>query len=210
MTSTVTNRLPRISKEANIVSEDPQPINNGTQQEETPARQEVDVILDVRELEVDRIKLTVKDLRAHVSVLAELASLLNLQVGVNARLDEVELEGPRENSAMRWRVIQEVAFAEQSEADFNDALPYIPDDPDFSQLWDLRNAGQTVNGTTGTANADIDASEAWELVKGHPDVIDTGADLDHPDLHVNLLPRGTEDWDFADANDPSPDDNDSH
>jgi len=191
------------------VAEDPPPINNGAQ-EETLARQDVDVLLDVSELEVDRIKLTVKDLRAHVSVLAELASLLNLQVGVNARLDEVELEGPRENSAIRWRVIQEVAFAEQSEADFNDALPYIPDDPDFSQLWDLRNAGQTVNGTTGTANADIDASEAWELVKGHPDVIDTGADLDHPDLHVNLLPRGTEDWDFADANDPSPDDNDSH
>jgi hypothetical protein len=92
MTSAVTNRLPRISKEANIVSEDPQPINNGTQQEETPARQEVDVILDVRELEVDRIKLTVKGLRAHVSVLAELASLVSLQVGVDARLEEVELE----------------------------------------------------------------------------------------------------------------------
>jgi len=50
------------------------------------------VILDVSELEVDRIKLTVTDLSAHVSVLAELASLLNLQVGVHARLDEVELE----------------------------------------------------------------------------------------------------------------------
>jgi hypothetical protein len=73
-----------------IVAEDPPP-NNGTQ-EQTPARQEVDVILDVSELEVDRIKLTVTDLRAHVSVLAELASLLYLQVGVHARLDEVELE----------------------------------------------------------------------------------------------------------------------
>jgi len=74
-----------------IVTEDPPPINNGTQ-EQPPARQEVDVILDVSELEVDRIKLTVKDLRAHVSVLAELAGLLSLQVGVHARLDEVELE----------------------------------------------------------------------------------------------------------------------
>jgi hypothetical protein len=73
-----------------IVAEDPPP-NNGPQ-EQTPARQEVDVILDVSELEVDRIKLTVTDLRAHVSVLAELASLLYLQVGVHARLDEVELE----------------------------------------------------------------------------------------------------------------------
>ena len=68
------------------------PLTNNGAQEQTPARQDVDVILDVSELEVDRIKLTVKDLRAHVSVLAELASLLYLQVGVHARLAEVELE----------------------------------------------------------------------------------------------------------------------
>jgi hypothetical protein len=73
-----------------IVAEDP--LTNNGAQEQTPARQDVDVILDVSELEVDRIKLTVKDLRAHVSVLAELASLLYLQVGVHARLAEVELE----------------------------------------------------------------------------------------------------------------------
>jgi hypothetical protein len=65
---------------------------NGEGQEETPARQDVDVLLDVSELEVDRIKLTVRDLRAHVSVVAELASLVSLQVGVDARLDEVDLE----------------------------------------------------------------------------------------------------------------------
>jgi hypothetical protein len=95
------------------VTEDPPPTNNGTQ-EQTPARQDVDVLLDVSELEVDKIKranflkcrtyerrrtrlpstpvMTVKDLRAHVSVVAELASLVSLQVGVDARLDEVELE----------------------------------------------------------------------------------------------------------------------
>jgi hypothetical protein len=72
------------------VAEDP-PIDNGAP-EEMPARQDVDVLLDVSELEVDKIKLTVKGLRAHVSVLAELASLVSLQIGVDARLDEVELE----------------------------------------------------------------------------------------------------------------------
>ena len=72
------------------MTEEP-PINDEAQ-EETPARQDVDVLLDVSELEVDRIKLTVRDLRAHVSVVAELASLVSLQVGVDARLDEVELE----------------------------------------------------------------------------------------------------------------------
>jgi hypothetical protein len=73
-----------------IVTED-SPLSDEAQQE-TPARQDVDVLLDVSELEVDRIKLTVRDLRAHVSVVAELASLVSLQVGVDARLDEVELE----------------------------------------------------------------------------------------------------------------------
>src|SRR5215218_1077949 len=55
-------------------------------------QEEPDVVLDVPELEVDRITLEVRDLTAHVSILAELANLLNLSVGVDARLDEVKLE----------------------------------------------------------------------------------------------------------------------
>jgi hypothetical protein len=60
--------------------------------DQEPDGQEPDVVLDVPELEVDRITLEVRDLRAHVSILAELANLLNLSVGVDARLDEVKLE----------------------------------------------------------------------------------------------------------------------
>src|SRR5215217_5088509 len=45
--------------------------------QETDGR-EPDVVLDVPELEVDRITLEVRDLRAHVSILAELANLLNI------------------------------------------------------------------------------------------------------------------------------------
>src|ERR671913_837643 len=57
-----------------------------------PDGQEPDVVLDVPELEVDRITLEVRDLRAHVSILVELANLLNISVGVDARLNEVKLE----------------------------------------------------------------------------------------------------------------------
>jgi hypothetical protein len=60
--------------------------------DQDPDGQEPDVVLDVPELEVDRITLEVRDLRAHVSILAELANLLNISVGVDARLDEVKLE----------------------------------------------------------------------------------------------------------------------
>ena len=40
----------------------------------TTPRQDADVLLDVSELEVDRINLEVNGLKAHVSVLAELAA----------------------------------------------------------------------------------------------------------------------------------------
>ena len=114
----------------------------------------------------------------------------------------------------RFSELPEVAFAEPSEVSFNSKLAYIPDDPEFGQLWGLHNTGQTVNGAAGTADADIDATEAWDLTRGHPDVIvaviDTGADMDHRDLAANILPRGAEDWDFADAGDPEPEDQDGH
>src|SRR5919112_4604089 len=60
--------------------------------EDEPNGQKPDVVLDVPELEVDRITLEVQHLRAHVSILAELANLVNISVGVDARLDGVELE----------------------------------------------------------------------------------------------------------------------
>ena len=98
-------RRPMNSKEARIVAEEQSPTNNGVP-EESPARQDVDVLLDVQELEVDKIHLKVRGLRAHVSVLAELASLVNLQVGVDARLDlvELEIEGVRAKVLLKVRL----------------------------------------------------------------------------------------------------------
>jgi subtilisin family serine protease len=106
--------------------------------------------------------------------------------------------------------LDEVAFAEPSEVGFNWLQQYIPDDPDFPRLWGLHNTGQTVNGVAGTADADIDAPEAWDFTRGDPNVIiaviDSGADLTHPDLAANILPRGAEDWNFIDPNSSSPQD----
>ena len=61
-----------------------------------------------------------------------------------------------------------------------------PNDGSFSSLWGLHNTGQT----GGTADADIDAIEAWDLTTGSSDVvigiIDTGIDYNHPDLVANM------------------------
>ena len=102
----------------------------------------------------------------------------------------------------------DVEYAEPSEFGVNDDQ-YMPNDNDFALLWGLRNTGQNVNGIAGTSGADISVVPAWDITRGDRNVIvtviDTGADLDHSDLKQNVLPRGTEDWDFA-ANDSSPDD----
>lgn len=64
-----------------------------------------------------------------------------------------------------------------------------PNDPSFGQLWGLLNSGQTVNGTAGTAGADIKATQAWDLSTGSKNVVvgivDTGIDYNHPDLAAN-------------------------
>jgi len=102
-------------------------------------------------------------------------------------------------------------------------------------LWGLNNTGQsfTVGSTsyTGTRDADIDAPEAWDLSRGSAGVtvavIDSGMQLNHPDLATNLwtnpneIPgNGIDDdgngriddvngWDFID-NDNNPSDGDGH
>jgi len=75
----------------------------------------------------------------------------------------------------------------------------IPNDQYFPNQWHLNNTGQS----SGTPDADINGPEAWEITTGDPNivvaVIDSGVDLNHPDLVNNLVPG----YDFLD-NDAQP------
>ena len=58
-------------------------------------------------------------------------------------------------------------------------------------LWGLDNTGQSVNGVSGTAGADIEASKAWAINEGTTApvtvaVIDVGVAYNHPDLAINM------------------------
>ena len=77
----------------------------------------------------------------------------------------------------------EVLYAEPN---YRRSIALMPNDPRTSQLWGLHNTGQT----GGTADADIDAPEAWDITTGSAaivvGVIDTGVDYTHPDLVANM------------------------
>jgi subtilisin family serine protease len=106
----------------------------------------------------------------------------------------------------------------------------VPNDQFFSLQWGIHNTGQTIQGSVGISDADIDGTEAWDITTGDPNfvvaVIDTGTDWDHPDLAANIwsnpgeVVNGQDDdgngyvddvrgWDFY-SGDSNPDDEDGH
>ena len=73
-----------------------------------------------------------------------------------------------------------------AEPNYKRQLAAIPNDQRFGELWGMHNIGQT----GGTAGADVNAPEAWEIHTGSSDIIvavtDTGVDYNHPDLMGNM------------------------
>ncbi len=77
-------------------------------------------------------------------------------------------------------------------ADVNERYSLFEDEPSPNDLdprqWALENTGQS----GGTPGADIGAREGWEITTGNGEdgpiiaILDTGMDLDHPDLRNNL------------------------
>ena len=64
-----------------------------------------------------------------------------------------------------------------------------PNDPSFGTQWGLNNTGQTIKGQVGTAGADMDGTNAWDITTGNSSpaaVIDSGIDTAHPDLASKL------------------------
>jgi subtilisin family serine protease len=87
----------------------------------------------------------------------------------------------------------------------------LPDDPLLPKQWAIQNAGET---GCFKAGVDIDLPAAWEITSGRPDVIvvviDSGVDLEHPDLRGQLYPQGDEDWNFSVPNSTAPVDASGH
>ncbi|MBE0368985.1 S8 family serine peptidase [Pseudoalteromonas aurantia] len=103
---------------------------------------------------------------------------------LKGRLAEFKLD--KKNPKAVIKALSEHEAVQYVEPNYRLTIQGTPDDPKFSELWGLHNTGQT----GGTADADIDAVEAWDISVGSRDVvvgvIDTGVDHTHPDLTANM------------------------
>jgi hypothetical protein len=119
------------------------------------------VLLDVENLEVEKIALEVDNLRAHISVLAELANLVNLSVGADMQLGRVKLEidGVRAQALLKVRLENVRAILEK-------ALETLGEYPEI-----LQNLAQAL--TAVLREALQDASSALDDVLEGLDVGDT-------------------------------------
>jgi len=86
----------------------------------------------------------------------------------------------------RYEASPEVEYAEPDYKISPAVNAPTPNDPNFPKMYDLYNREQY----SGSFDADIDAPEAWNVTTGSADtvvaVIDTGVDINHPDLRNNI------------------------
>ncbi len=109
-------------------------------------------------------------------------------------LNEVEIASPE----FKKQLIKDVPAAPADNVSAFPELSWTPNDPRFVDQWHYHNTGQQA----GTPGADIRLPDAWEIEKGHADVIvaviDGGIDYNHQDLAANMWPGNG--WNFVDGN----------
>jgi len=142
------------------------------------ASEQPDVLLDVPQLEVEKITLEVDDLRAHVSVLAELANLVSLSVGADVRLGRVKLEivGVKAQALLKVRLEHVRAILEK-------ALDTVAEHPEILEIL-AQTLSEVLREALGTARTSLDdvmeglevGDTVDELLKGRLE--DIRADLD--------------------------------
>ena len=119
---------------------------------------------------------------AHRAMLADVVHTFSSVEGL--QLVHLPAAAKMREALAAYRSNPDVLYAEP---DYIVRSSQTPNDPLFSGMWSLLNAGQ--NG--GTAGADIKATSAWNLTTGSPGVViavlDTGIDYTHPDLAANIF-----------------------
>jgi subtilisin family serine protease len=89
------------------------------------------------------------------------------------------------------------SIVERAEPNYIYRINRLPNDPEISKLWGLKNDGQEDSSNkAGVLGIDVSAEKAWDIETGSDKVlvavIDTGLDYNHKDLKANAWTNETE------------------
>jgi subtilisin family serine protease len=108
-------------------------------------------------------------------------------------------------------ILKQNIFVRFVRPDYAVHIAVTPNDTFFKDQYALYNTGQTLpvpGSPTGKDRADIKATAAWEETRGDENVIiaviDTGVDMNHPDLKNKIFSPGK---DYVNGDDDATDDN---
>ncbi|MFP4082922.1 MAG: S8 family peptidase [Candidatus Aminicenantes bacterium] len=143
---------------------------------------------------------------------ATIASYQSHKIRRIPRIDIYQLQIPKEFTVEEMLfILRQNPHIEYAEPNPVAYITVIPNDPFFGYQYALHNSGQEIGppgSPQGKASADIKATSAWEETKGNKEVviavIDTGVDLEHPDIKNKVLSSGR---DFANDDYEAVDDN---
>lgn len=125
---------------------EPKPPNDG----QIKSGENPDVLLDVPMLKVEELNLELEDLRAHISLRADLADVVSVNVGVDAYLDKVKLD----IKGLEAQVLLKVGLDRVLDT-FNRALEVIDRNPEI--------VGRSRGSQAPDVNAGISAEAAENL-----------------------------------------------
>lgn len=115
---------------------------NEDQNQDEQSSEERDIVLDIGKVKVEEIKLKVEELKAKISVTANVAQLVNIQVGADVCIDKVDVEirGVEAEAHLRVKLnrVQDI---------LNRALDTIDRNADV-----LKNLGPSTSGGSGGEN----------------------------------------------------------
>jgi thermitase len=160
----------------------------------------------------DRVLVKFRPSISAMSVRPTLAAYGSVQIASIPAIGVVKARVPARASVEEFlSALRRNPDVEYAEPDYRTSIQATPNDEYFWRQYALANNGDN-NGPPGSpqpkAQADIKATTAWESTKGSADVIigilDTGVDLNHPDIKNKLVSAG---HDFFNNDDSADDDN---
>ena len=88
--------------------------------------------------------------------------------GITKNLEKLKLK-PNQSVSRAVKRLSKLPFVEYAEPDY--LVQAATNDQYYGLLYAIENTGQSINGTTGVADADMDVVEAWNIQTGDPNLI---------------------------------------